>query len=148
MKHKIAQIDGLEDSDPESPNESDVKSKTDEVNVKETEALTDPSDVTVTVKKVSKTFKITVKDSPEEGIDNELEMFWESISINAFRVKPEPKTWLQKLSSNNFSVEISCWEFSKDFTATSAASLLESLPWPDGFSVTSSEPTTYLAKKP
>ena len=55
MKHKIAQIDGLEDSDPESPNESDVKSKTDKVNVIETEAQTDPSDVTVTVKKVSKT---------------------------------------------------------------------------------------------
>ena len=145
MKHKIAQIDGLEDSDPESTNESDVKSKTGKANVKETEVLTDPSDVTVAVKKVS---KITVKDSPEEGIDNELEMFWESISINAFRVKPEPKTWLQTLGSNNFSVEISCWEFSKDFTATSAASLLESLPWPDGFSVTSSEPTTYLAKKP
>ena len=80
MKHKIAQIDGLEDSDPESPNESDVNSKTDKVNVKETEALTDPSDVTVTVKKVSKTFKITVKDSPEEEIDNELEMFWEIIN--------------------------------------------------------------------
>ena len=81
MKHKIAQIDGLEDSDPESPNESDVKSKTDKVSVIETEAQTDPRDVTVTVKKVSKTYKITVKDSPEEGLDNELEMFWESIRI-------------------------------------------------------------------
>ena len=89
-----------------------------------------------------------MKDSPEEGIDNELEMFWESIRIKEFRVKPEPKSWLQSSSSNNFSVEISCWEFSKDFTATSAASLLQSLPWPDGFSVTSSEPTTYLAKNP
>ena len=52
MKHKIAQIDGLEDSDPESPNESDVKSKTDKVNVKEPEVLEDPSEVTVTVKEV------------------------------------------------------------------------------------------------
>ena len=140
MKHKIAQVDGLEDSDLETPKEPDEsKLKNGKVNVKEAEELTDPVDVTVKVKKVSKIYKITVKDSLQERIDEELEMFWERTSINEFSVKADHK---------NFYVEVDCWDFKKDFTAYSAASLLESLPWPDGFSVTSSKPTTYLAQNP
>ena len=139
MKHKIAQIDGLEDSDLETPKKPDEsKSKTDKVNVKEPEVLEDPSEVTVTVKEVSKIFKITVKESIKDRIDEELESLGND-NITEFRVQPE---------HNNFSVKVSCREFDKSFTASSAVGLLKSFPWPDGFNVTSSEPTTYLAKNP
>ena len=69
MKHKISQIDGLEDSDLETPKKPDEsKSKANNINGKEPEVLEDPSEVTVTVKEVSKIFKITVKESIKDRI--------------------------------------------------------------------------------
>ena len=67
--------------------------------------MTDPSGVTVAVKEVSNTFKVTVKDSLQERIDNELEIIWDGNIINEFRVEPD---------INNFSGEVSCRGFTND----------------------------------
>ena len=95
--------------------------------------------VSVEVKEVSKTYEIVVKESMKDSINEELDSIWEEIPINAFSTNKE---------LFYTTVEISCWEFSESFTASSAASLLKSLPWPDGISVTSSKPTRYLEKNP
>ena len=44
----------------------------------------------------------------------------------------------------HFSMRVSCWEFNEDFTVSSAASLLESLTWPEMFTITNSQPTRYF----
>ena len=94
---------------------------------KEAEVQTEPGYVTVAVKEVSKTYEIFVKESLKENIENELESFWEGINKDY----------------NNFRVNIRIWEFSKSFPASLGASLLQSLPWPNGISVFYSKPTSY-----
>ena len=74
---------------------------------------------------------------PKIGIYKELERFWADNKINWLRVKRESNFF----NAVCFNVEISCWEFKKSFIASSAANLLNSLPWPDGFNVITSEPT-------
>ena len=78
-----------------------------------------------------------MKQTLRDRIDEELESLWEGININGFIVEKH---------HYDFSVDISCLELSESFTATMAASLLNSLPWPDGVSVTRSKPTRYLEK--
>ena len=78
-----------------------------------------------------------MKESKKERIDEDLDSFWEGNGINGFSVNKE---------QNNFMVDISCLEFSESFTASSAARLLSSLPWPDGISVIISNPTKYAEK--
>jgi hypothetical protein len=109
--HKVLlpQLDGHSEDIP-----TGLVMKTD----KEAEVQTEPGYVTVAVKEVPKTYEIFVKESLKERIDEELESFWEGNGINGFSV-----TQVQ----DNFMVEISYWEFSKSFTAFSAAGLLSSL---------------------
>ena len=148
MKHKIAQLDGFEDSIIEiskKPEVKESKSQTDNVSLNDVEVQTDPGDVFVKVKEVSKNYHISVKESLKDRISEELDSFWEESKINEFSVKQE-LNFCNKVHPRNtvcFNVEISCREFSESFTASSAASLLKSLPWPDGFNVMSSEPTRY-----
>jgi hypothetical protein len=129
----IEQIDGNTEIDDETSNKSLAPE------VKNAEVQTEPNLVTVAVKEVAKTYEIFVPLSIRDKIDEELESFWEGININGFSVEK---------SHYDFSVDISCWELSDSFTASSAASLLCSLPWPDGVSVTRSKPTRYLEKNP
>ena len=140
MKHKINQIDGLEDSvleTPKKPGIEEKKSLADKVKFKEAEVQTDPGFVTVAVKEVSKTYDISVKESLKDRIEHTLDSVWNDNGITEFMVKKE---------HNIFSVDISCREFSESFTASSAVTLLTSLPWPDGISVIRSKPTRYLEK--
>ena len=129
----IEQVDGNTEVEDEDKSEISKKS------IKENELKTKSGYVTVDVKEVSKTYEIVIKESMKNNIDEELESFWEEIPINAFSTNKE---------LFYTTVEISCWKFSESFTASSAASLLKSLPWPDGISVTSSKPTRYLEKNP
>ena len=104
-----------------------------------------PSDVFVKVKEVSKIYQIYVKESLQDRISETLDSFWEESNINEFSVE-QVSSFCNIVNPRNtvcFKLEISCREFSKSFTASSAASLLKSLPWPDGFNVMSSEPTRY-----
>ena len=64
----------------------------------------------------------------------DLTVFWGENGINEFYVNKE---------LNYFRVDISCREFSESFTASSAASLLQSLSWPKGVSVIFTKPTSY-----
>ena len=136
-KDKIPQLDGfIEKITAETAVQTcDISNKS----LTEAEVQTEPGHVTVAVKEVSKTYKINVKESLKDKIDEELERFWEGNNINEFSVNKE---------QHFFSVDISCREFSESFTASSAASLLNSLPWPEGICVTRSKPTRYLEKNP
>ena len=80
----------------------------------------------MTINRVTKTIKISVRESLKEKVGEILESYWEDSRINGFDVKQE---------YDCFSVNIECWEFTEDFTVSSAAVLLESLPWREGFSV-------------
>ena len=133
----IEQIDGNTELEEEDKSEISNKSLTEKVIMKEAEVQTKPGFVTLEVKEVAKTYEIFVKESLKENINQELESFWEGNGINGFSVKQV---------FNNFHVDISCWEFSESFTAFSAASLLKSIPWPDGVSLIYSKPTRYLEK--
>ena len=62
-----------------------------------------------------------MKESIKERIDEDLDSFWEGNGINGFSVNKV---------KNNFMEEISCWEFSESVTASSAARLFISHPWP------------------
>ena len=87
MKHKIAQLDGLKGSIIETSKKPEVKenkSQTDKVNLNEVEVQTDPGNVTDNAKEVSKTYKISVKQSLQDRIDHELESFWEGNETNGF----------------------------------------------------------------
>ena len=88
------------------------------------EVQTDPGDVFVKVKEVSKNYQISVKESLQDRISEELDRFWEESKINEFSVKQESNFF----NTVCFKVEISCREFNESFTASSAASLLKSLP--------------------
>ena len=127
----IEQVNG--NTEVEDEDKSDFSNKS----LKENEVQTKSGYVSVEVKEVSKTYEIVVKESMKDSINEELDSIWEEIPINAFSTNKE---------LFYTTVEISCWEFSESFTASSAASLLKSLPWPDGISVTSSKPTRYLEK--
>ena len=92
MKHKIAQLDGLEDSIIETSTKPEVKeskSQTDNVNLNDVEVQTDPGDVSVKVKEVSKNYQISVKESLQDRISETLDSFWEESKINEFSVKQE-----------------------------------------------------------
>ena len=104
MKHSISQLDGNTEPDFEAKEDS----------------------IPVTINRVTKTIKISVRESLKEKVGEILESYWEDSRINGFDVKQE---------YDCFSVNIECWEFTEDFTVSSAAVLLESLPWPEGFSV-------------
>ena len=91
--------------------------------------------VPVNISEVTKTFQIYVEGLNKGEIQDELDSIWDDNNVNGVDVKKELE---------NFSVKVSCWEFTEDFTASSAASLLESLSWPEFFSITSSQPTRYL----
>ena len=109
------------------------------------EVQTDPGDVFVKVKEVSKNYQISVKESLQDRISETLDSFWEERNINEFSVE-QVSSFFNIVNPRNtvcFKVEISCWKCTESFTACSAASLLKSLPWPDGFNVMSSEPTRY-----
>ena len=99
-------------------------------------------------KEFSKNYQISVKESIKDRISEELDSFWEKSKINEFSVKQELNIFNKVHPRNTvcFNVEITCGEFSESFTASSAASLLKSLPWPDGFNTISSEPTRYKEK--
>ena len=131
MKHRISQLDGVDDIEL-----NEYKENKQSVKLKNAEVQTEPN--LVAVKEVAKTYEIFVKQSLRDRIDEELESLWEGININGFIVEKD---------HYDFSVHICCSELSESFTATMAASLLNSLPWPDGVSVTRSKPTRYLDKK-
>ena len=86
-----------------------------------------------------------MKESLQDRISETLDSFWEETKINEFSLKQETNFFniVNPRNTVCFNVDISCREFSESFTASSAASLLKSLPWPDGFNVMSSEPTRY-----
>ena len=84
---------------------------------------------------VTKTFEISVDKLVREDVCNELDRIWDGNNITGVDVKQELE---------NFSVRVSCWEFNEDFTVSSAASLLESLTWPEMFTITNSQPTRYF----
>ena len=132
LNEVIQQVDG--NIEVEEEDQSEISNK---VILKEAEVQTDPSFVTVEVKEVSKFYEIFVEESLKERIDEELESFWDENGINGFYVNKE---------QNYFRVDISCWEFSESFTASSAASLLQSLSWPKGVSVIFTKPTSYKEK--
>ena len=91
--------------------------------------------IPVSISEVTKTFQISVMGLDKEEIEDELGSIWDGNNVTGVNVKKE---------LGNFSVKASSWEFTENFTASSAASLLESLPWPELFSITSSQPTRYL----
>ena len=130
----IEQIDGNTEIEDAISN----KCLTDRVKLKNAEVQTEPNLVTIAVKEVAKTFEIFVKQPLRDNIEEELESLWEGINITGFSVKKD---------YYDFSVDVSCCELSESFTASMAASLLISLPWPDGVSVTRTKPTRYLEKK-
>ena len=74
--------------------------------------------ISVKIDRVTNPFKISAIESLKEKIYNILERSWDGNDITGFHVKKE---------HNCFSVETSCWQFTEDFTVSSAASLLESL---------------------
>ena len=96
------------------PEVKESKSQTDNVNLNDVEVQTDPSDVFVKVKEVSKIYKIYVKGSLQDRISEELGSFFEESKINEFSVKQESNFF----NAVCFKVEISCWEFNKSFTAS------------------------------
>ena len=97
----------------------------------------DDESIPVNISEVTKTFEVSVNKLVREDVCNELERIWDGNNITGVDVKQE----LEK-----FSVRVSCWEFNEDFTVSSAASLLESLTWPETFTITNSQPTRYFEK--
>ena len=92
MKHKIAQLDGLQDSIIETSKKPEVKeskSQTDNVSLNDVEVQTDPGDVYVKVEEVSKNYQIYVKESLQDRISETLDSFWEETKINEFSLKQE-----------------------------------------------------------
>ena len=67
------------------PEVKESKSQTDNVNLNDAEVQTDPSDVFVKVKEVSKIYKIYVKGSLQDRISEELGSFFEESKINELK---------------------------------------------------------------
>ena len=61
---------------------------------------------------------------------------WQNMEFSSFDIKED---------MDNFRVELvySRDDFPEDFTVAGATSLLESLPWPENYSVISSQPPKY-----
>ena len=115
MKHRISQVDGIDDSVTEDFEEDDINmvSKAVKISVKE---------------------KKTVKEVEKDLWDTELKG-WDKIS--GFDVEEE---------MGNFIVTVSCIrrDNPEEFTVARTVSLLKSLPWPQDYSVISSQPLSYL----
>ena len=113
MHKRISQVDGTNDSDEEISEES--------------------TNVVSVIYNVSVKDKKTVKEVINDLTDHEV---WEHIEFSGFNIEED---------MNNFSVELvySRDDFPEDFTVTGASSLLESLPWPENYSVISSQPPKY-----
>ena len=91
--------------------------------------------IPVDISEVTKTFQISVEGLGKGEIENELDRIWDNKSVTGVNVKTELE---------NFSVRVSSWEFTEDFIASSAASLLESLSLHELFSIIRSQPTKYM----
>ena len=97
----------------------------------------DDESIPVNISEVTKTFEISVDKLVREDVCNELDRIWDGNNITGVDVKQELE---------NFSVRVSCSEFDEDFNVSSAASLIESLTWPETFTITNSQPTRYFEK--
>ena len=72
------------------------------------------------------------KEVINDMTDNEV---WENIIFSGFDVKQEMDNFIVELHSRD--------DFPEVFTVARAISLLESLPWPQNYSVISSQPPNY-----
>ena len=89
---------------------------------------------------VSITHKITVNEKKSKAeIENDLTFtkLWDNLQISHFMVEEDSGTF-------NVEVTIERGDFPDDLNVSLAASFLESLQWPPGYSVISVEPLRYL----
>ena len=123
MKHRISQVDGMDDSIEEVAEKAHIG------------LLEEDSE---SIKSVSVKYKISVKEKKSvQEVEHDLDRdTWKNIDFSSFDVKEE---------MGNFSVEVDCVrrEYPKDFNVAWAVSLLTSLPWPPGYTVISSLPPSY-----
>ena len=115
MKHRISQVDGINDSVLEDAVEDDI-------NI------------------VSIIYSISVKGK-KTGKEVEKELthttVWDDVNLSQFAVKEDMDHFSVK-------VDCIRRDYPEEFTAAWAASTLKSLPWPKGYSVISSQPLKYL----
>ena len=115
MKHRISQVDGMNDFVSEDSSEDD-------------------KNVVSIIYKIYVKGKKTVKEVEKELTYT---IVWDDINLSQVAVKED-------MDHFSLKVECLRRDYPEDFTVSWAAGVLKSLPWPKGFLVISSQPLRHL----